>query len=95
MAAIYNAAYLWSELDELVDSTDESVLSNINLSLGGMTAFVTTGYVFWALRGGVLMAAALAQMPSWKLIDPLPVLESYSQKREEDDGDTSVDEFFE
>ena len=93
LVAIYNAAYLWNELDELGDD-EESVFENLNVSIGSVTAFATTGYIFWALRGGVLMATALAQMPSWKLIDPLPVLDSYSGKREDDDNDISVNQFF-
>ena len=39
------------------------------------TLGLTVGYVAWTIRGGHLLASILAQMPAWRLIDPLPVLE--------------------
>jgi hypothetical protein len=34
------------------------------------------GYVLWFLRGSAMMATAITQIPSWKLIDPLVILDS-------------------
>ncbi|GAB5442642.1 MAG: hypothetical protein Fues2KO_29910 [Fuerstiella sp.] len=40
------------------------------------TSSLTVGYVLWAIRGGWLASSILAQMPAWRLIDPLVVLSS-------------------
>jgi hypothetical protein len=29
----------------------------------------------WTLRGSYLVASLLSQLPTWKMLDPLPVLE--------------------
>lgn len=51
----------------------------------------SVGYVLWTLRGGHLLTTFLATMPAWRLMDPLPVLQSYAASRDadedhEDDG---------
>ena len=38
------------------------------------TSGLTVGYVLWALRSGWLASSILAQMPAWRLVDPLVVL---------------------
>ena len=56
----------------------------LDISIGTVTIASTAGFVLWSLRGGLLIATALSHMPSWKMIDPLPILDSYpSQNREE------------
>ena len=35
---------------------------------------LTVGYVVWMIRGGLLLSSLIAQMPAWRLIDPLVVL---------------------
>jgi hypothetical protein len=45
----------------------------IGTALTVSTAF-TVGYVIWMLRGGMLLTSLIAQMPAWRLIDPLVVL---------------------
>lgn len=40
------------------------------------TSSLTVGYVLWAIRGGWLASSILAQMPAWRLMDPLVVLSS-------------------
>ena len=45
----------------------------------------TVGYVLWTLRSGLLVSGLLAQMPAWKLIDPLVVLDGLTG---DDDGES-------
>ncbi|MEM7457396.1 MAG: cadherin domain-containing protein, partial [Planctomycetota bacterium] len=91
LGVVYNAEYMWEELEELQIPTQFTV--NDDFSIGSITAFATTGYILWSLRGGVLVAAAMSQMPNWRFIDPLPLLDSYSARfnREEE---SELDEFF-
>ena len=88
-SAVFNPAYLWEQFDEIADANG---LSDFSITVGAITAFGTIGYVFWALRGGALMALALSQLPSWRMIDPLPVLESYTAEQGNPDDD--MDQFF-
>jgi hypothetical protein len=55
----------------------------IGAALTATTAF-TVGYVIWMLRGGMLLTSLLAQMPAWRLVDPLIVLNRESDF--DDDG---------
>jgi hypothetical protein len=51
---------------------------NAELVVVGSAAVVTTalsvGYVVWTLKGGYLVASAMASTPLWRMVDPLPVL---------------------
>ena len=45
----------------------------VGTALAVSTAF-TVGYVIWMVRGGMLLTSLLAQLPAWRLVDPLVVL---------------------
>ena len=52
-----------------------NITSKMWQSIQGQTiAGLSAGYVVWIVRGGVLISSLVAQMPAWKLIDPLVVL---------------------
>lgn len=51
-------------------------------------AGLTIGYVAWLIRGGVLLTSLLSTMPAWRLLDPLPILNSAAGKRRGDDDDS-------
>ena len=91
IAKVFDANYLFNELDDL--ARPSQLLDDFNITVGAVTAFGSLGYVLWTLRGGALLAVALSQLPTWNMIDPLPVLESYSMKKEDvDEG--NVGDFF-
>ena len=51
-----------------------------------VTAGLSGGYVIWLVRSGVLLSSALSSLPTWRFIDPLPVLSgSWSDTSDEDD----------
>ena len=67
---------LWNDLNAM----DQKLMSQITTqelvvgtALTVSTGF-TVGYVVWMLRGGMLLTSLLAQMPAWRLLDPLAVL---------------------
>lgn len=49
-------------------------------------ASLTVGYVVWMLRGGMLITSLLAQMPAWRIIDPLVVLDSLENGPEDEES---------
>ncbi|MFK7768564.1 MAG: cadherin-like domain-containing protein, partial [Mariniblastus sp.] len=90
VVAVFDANYLFQQLSEL--EQPPSFLTDFNVTVGAVTAFGSLGYVLWSLRGGALLAVALSQLPTWSMIDPLPILESYSRKKEDDE--TEIGQFF-
>ena len=52
------------------------------------TGGVSVGYVLWTIRGGYLIGSLLSsQMPAWKMVDPLPILDFLG----DDDDDNSLE----
>jgi CSLREA domain-containing protein len=79
--------------DRVTHSTEvhsTQVAYGATLSVG-----VSVGYVMWMLRGGLLLSSALAALPAWQLIDPLPLL-ARSRLRDEDRSapDDDVEQVF-
>ena len=70
-----------------IESQLDIDFSDAEITFGAITTVSSIGYVLWALRGGALMAFAMSQLPSWQIIDPLLVLDSYSKN-----GTAEVDE---
>ena len=70
-----------------MEAAFEAEFGKVSFTLGAVSAFGAAGYILWTLRGGVLMAAAMSQLPSWRMVDPLPVLDSYSNVRNESSED--------
>jgi hypothetical protein len=81
------ATWLWTDLDQVSQQMSEDAEIPVIIA-GGSTALATSisvGYVFWLIRGGQLFAAMMAQLPAWRLIDPLPILAILDQDEEPDD----------
>ena len=73
----------------------EQIAQSFNAEIGSELAFevpalagasLTVGYVVWMLRGGMLITSLLAQMPAWRIIDPLVVLDSLDKGAEDDES---------
>lgn len=70
-------------------SADFSNLIDFEFTFGAVTAVGTLGYILWSLRSGMLVALALTQLPTWKMIDPLPVLETYETANKKADNSSA------
>lgn len=73
----------------------EQLATSLNAEMQGELAFevpalagasLTVGYVVWMLRGGMLITSLLAQMPAWRIIDPLVVLDSLDKGADDDES---------
>lgn len=74
--AAYDQPQLRRDMDEIREDLEELTVVQYTAaaaSVAGGTS-LTVGYVLWAIRGGWLATSVLAQMPAWRLIDPLVVL---------------------
>lgn len=94
---LFNRDVLWQELDTLGSELDGHNKFNIEIdasvTIAVATVASTVGYVLWSLRGGVLMASLLSSLPVWKIVDPLPILETSSLEGQED-SDESLESLF-
>ncbi len=67
---------LWNDLDAM----DRKMMSQATLhelmvgTALAVSSSLTVGYVIWMLRGGMLVTSLIAQMPAWRILDPLVVL---------------------
>ena len=68
---------LWNDMDQLKNLMKSQAGLQTVLVGTALTSAVglTAGYVLWSIRGGFMLASLAAQMPAWRLIDPLPVLD--------------------
>ena len=68
---------LWTQLDaarEQQNSVHQGELIKLGTT-GTVVSGFTVGFVAWALRGGFLLSGMLAQMPAWKSVDPLLIMQ--------------------
>ena len=92
--APYDTGLLWNDLTDLKNDLQQhaEVPFFVAGSAAGVTSALTVGYVLWTIRSGWLVTSLLAQMPAWRLVDPLVVLDyldedsSSSKKKEDDDS---------
>ena len=89
LSVAFDANYLFDQIQELENLPSfDATFGKLEMTLGAVTVVGSAGYILWALRGGVLVAAALAQLPGWTNFDPLPLLDSVersSGKKDEED----------
>jgi predicted outer membrane repeat protein len=99
-SAVYNArgelnfmlvaSPMWRELDQVrqqIQSPPRYETVAIVTSTGLATT-LSVGYVMWIMRGTMLIASLLAQMPAWRFIDPLPILDALDDAADEDDDES-------
>lgn len=60
-------------------------------AFAGVSTILTAGYVVWTIRAGWLVTSLMAQMPAWRLVDPLVVLEYLDDDSEGGPGDRDDD----
>jgi hypothetical protein len=83
METVSEVGLLWNRLDLLKDELSSDMFDQ-TLTVGVATTLTTAlsvGYVMWTLRGGYLVASLLSTIPTWRMIDPLPILDSYDSSR--------------
>jgi len=91
---VYDAAvktdYLSINSDMTASVSNETLSPDlVDSVVVGSTAVVTTslsvGYVIWILRGGSLLTAFMSALPAWQAFDPLPILQTFEKRNEEED----------
>ncbi len=90
LPVLADASPLWGNSESLNDLLkDDGVLDRlIDVSAISLATGLTVGYVFWTVRAGYLLTSLLAQMPAWRLVDPLPILSSLDGNAMNHDGES-------
>ncbi|MEM7314943.1 MAG: hypothetical protein AAF497_17495, partial [Planctomycetota bacterium] len=82
---IVDAPLIAIDTQQLFEGMDEAARGYeldhiINNLISGSSAIATTGiaatYVLWIVRGSYLVAMLSSSIPTWAMIDPLPILNS-------------------
>ncbi|MBT8484859.1 MAG: DUF4347 domain-containing protein [Phycisphaerae bacterium] len=83
---------LWDELDEM--SAGIQVSGSTPVAVAGSATFVfaglSAGYVVAVIRGGYLASSLLSSMPAWRMVDPLPILDSLAGTDADQEDDESL-----
>ena len=86
MAYYAEHAEMWKELDDVGTQMQEPLTVETMVigssAIAGSLLSVT--YVMWLARGGYMLSTLMAQLPAWRLIDPLPVLDRMTAYSEDD-----------
>ncbi|RLS52971.1 MAG: DUF2341 domain-containing protein [Planctomycetota bacterium] len=87
LRSAYSSVANQEAFDEVADSLSGPLLSSMTFEVPMLAgASLTVGYVVWMLRGGMLLTSLLAQMPAWRIVDPLVVLDSLTRSEEDDES---------
>jgi hypothetical protein len=99
----FNRRHLWDQLAYLRRKIEEEralqadhSLGEVAMEIGAATMAASLGYVLWFLRGSAMMATVVTQMPTWKMVDPLVILDSKRSRAAGDSDDQdAINPYFE
>jgi len=83
LTLVFDRKLLIGQLDRLghqIEQYSKEFKFDLNMTIATTAVATTAGYILWTQRGSFLVATILSSLPSWKFIDPLPVLETRSAK---------------
>jgi len=86
-------ANLSNDLEAADDDANKKYGIQSELGLG-VSVSVTAGILAWVLRGGSLLASALAATPLWGQLDPVKVITSGNKDEEQAQHEDNVEEIF-
>ncbi len=74
---VFDTSTLWKQLDGTQEDLENGdfVLKLLAGSSLLVSSGVTAGYVLWMVRGSYLFALLSSSLPTWAMMDPLPVLD--------------------
>ncbi len=101
--AAFAQPMFWEKITQMRQEVESSLMVQSGLSVGtaaSTTAGMTVGYVAWVMRSGLLFSSMMTQLPIWRFMDPLAILDSTDTAEEGDqesinsmvDGELETDE---
>ncbi|MEO1524421.1 MAG: DUF4347 domain-containing protein [Planctomycetota bacterium] len=83
----------WQQVDQMgrqIDADGEAPDMYFT-GTAAATSAISVGYVIWLLKGGHVLAGLLAQVPAWRLIDPIPILAHLDEEDDNAEDDSLQD----
>ncbi|TWU56569.1 Cadherin domain protein [Rubripirellula tenax] len=77
---------MWDQLDEQRGKIESQIQGDLIVvgATGAAASSVTVGIVAWAIRSGVLASGLLAQMPAWRAVDPLLIMQGGGENSDDE-----------
>jgi hypothetical protein len=80
---------MWKQLDHAShqqQAQNEVIEVTTRVTAGtvvGLSTAASIGYLVWSVKSGALLSSFVAALPTWRVLDPLPILE-YHEARDSD-----------
>ncbi len=77
---------MWREMDQVAQQQQEGartveVATRVTAgTVVGLSTAASIGYLVWSVKSGALLSSFVAALPSWRVFDPLPILEYHEAK---------------
>ena len=85
-ALMTSPGVMWNELDQQLEHVESQIHGDLIVvgAAGAAASSFTVGVVAWALRTGFLASGLLAQMPAWRAVDPLLIMQGFGKNENEE-----------
>ena len=76
---------MWNELDQQLGNIESQIHGDLIVvgAAGAAASSFTVGVVAWGLRTGFLASGMLAQLPAWRAVDPLLIMQGSGEGDDE------------
>jgi hypothetical protein len=77
---------MWTQMDATRDELESQIQGDLIVvgAAGAAASGFTVGFVAWAIRSGFLVSGLLAQLPAWRSIDPLLIMQGFGDSEDEE-----------
>ncbi len=93
-AMLTQPGLMWNDLNRQMDSVESQISGDLLVVgfAGAATSSLTVGLLTVVLRSGLLASGFLAQMPAWKSLDPLLVMQGLGESGDEESLQELIDQ---
>ena len=76
---------MWSELDQRLQGVESQIKGDLIVvgAAGAATSSFMVGVAAWGLRTGFLASGLMAQLPAWRAVDPLLIMQGAGESDDE------------
>jgi hypothetical protein len=86
---LHEAGQMWRGMRRSQETTEHALAGQARMkditvgAVVGVSAIASMGYLVWSIKSGALLSSFVAALPSWRVFDPLPVLDFADKKRKD------------
>ena len=79
---------LAQELNNIKSQVNGTEIRVFQIGTLTFSASLSLGFALWILRSGLFLSTVMATVPSWRMLDPLPVLDGVDGEDEDDSSES-------